>query len=96
MRQRHGPAELQTFLFALTEVRQQANQTANSLAGLIQNRNDNCFKGLFFAPEDFAKVRILLHLCKYFFSRFRLQKYNCFAQLICARCNISHTSLILY
>lgn len=33
---------------------------------------------------DFAKIRFLSHLHKYFFSRFRLQKYNHPAQLICA------------
>ena len=47
IRQRHGPAELQAFLFAPTKVRQRAYQTANSLEVLIQNRNDNRFKGLF-------------------------------------------------
>lgn len=78
-----------------------------SLASLIQNKNDNRFKGLsglgfgviesahagFLSFFGFAKIRFLSHLHKFFFSRFHLQKYNCCAQLICARVYTSHTSL---
>ena len=57
MRQRHGPAELQTSLFVPTNVKQQANQAANNLEVLIQNRNDNRFKGLFSIGFVFRECR---------------------------------------
>ena len=87
IRWKYGPAELQTFLFVPTEVRQQAYQAANSLDVLIQNRNSNRFKGLSGIGFDYWECLagfLSFWICKdtHFIAsllslfNFRLQKYN--------------------
>lgn len=36
-----------------------------------------------FSHFEFVKIQFLSHLHKFFFSRFHLQKHNCYAQFIC-------------